>query len=213
LVREDIFAGVLNGDMKRFSQGEKNIEILLESRPRDRGVLLGWKGAATLYRAVRELEAGHPASFEQKYAQAGEILSEAKKLGSRRPDLDAIIGGVYAALADRLPEKHRGQAWAQAYHSYRALWKTQGPVVAMLPTHLKGELLGGLAQSAQRTGHDKEAAEYLEKMVALLPGTSYAKAAKSWQDNPNNAAETSLTCLTCHAPGRLAARRRALAEK
>ena len=52
LVREDIFAGFIGDDMKRFERGEKNIELLLEQRPNQKGNLLAWKGGALLYRAV-----------------------------------------------------------------------------------------------------------------------------------------------------------------
>jgi hypothetical protein len=113
-------------------------------------------------------------------------------------------------MADRLPEKLRAPAWAAAYDAYQFLWKAQKPALEMLPLHLRGELLGGLAESAQRTGRTKEMAEYLDKIVAVLPDTSDEKAAKKWKENPEAAPATRMTCLTCHAAGRLAARRAAL---
>ena len=79
--------------------------------------------------------------------------------------------------------------------------------------HLRGELLAGLAQSAQRTGRAKEADQYLDKILALLPDTPYERMAKKWKTNPDAASRTRLTCLTCHAPGRLAARRAALEKE
>ena len=39
------------------------------------------------------------------------------------------------------------------------------------------------------------------------------RAAREWKDRPAKAAETSITCLSCHAPGRLAARRAALEKE
>jgi hypothetical protein len=76
--------------------------------------------------------------------------------------------------------------------------------------HLRGELLGGLAQSAQRTGRTKELAEYLDKLIAAAPETVYARTAKKWKEDPKAALDTPLTCLSCHAPGRLQARKVAL---
>ena len=78
--------------------------------------------------------------------------------------------------------------------------------------HMRGELLGGLAQSAQRTGRAKEVDEYLDKILAVAPDTSYARVAKRWKEDPAEATNQRITCLTCHAPGRLAARRAALGE-
>jgi tetratricopeptide (TPR) repeat protein len=210
LVREDIFAGFLEDDMERFSRGERNIQVLLEQRPEERPSLLSWKGGAALYRAVRALENNRAEEFRDKYRQALDLFSEAKKLGPDDLGVDAVTGGTNVVFADRLPEEYRAAAWSRAYDSYRRIWKRQGAVVTELPTHLRGELLGGLAQSAQRTGRSREADEYLDKILALLPNTPYEPIAKQWKKEPEAAASISIACLTCHAPGRLAARRAAL---
>jgi len=63
LVREDIFAGWMSDDMGRLERGEKNIQLLLEQRPGQKGNLLSWKGGALLYRAVLANEATAPMSF------------------------------------------------------------------------------------------------------------------------------------------------------
>ena len=67
---------------------------------------------------------------------------------------------------------------------------------------MRGELLSGLAMSAQRTGRTQEAAEYVDKIITLLPETAYQAAARQWKADP----KTVLVCKSCHAPGRLAAR-------
>jgi hypothetical protein len=213
LLREDIFAGVLDNDLDRLARGERNIEALLEQRPAERPGLLAWKAGATLYRAVRAQEAKQTEEFETKYRQAMDLLAEARKLGPEDLGVIAATGGLYAILADRLPEKAREAAWSGAYDAYQVLWKRQARNVEQLPVHLRGELLGGLAVSAQRTGRTRELAGYLDKIVAVLPGSAYARAAKRWQEDPQAAATTPITCLTCHAPGRLAARRAALEAK
>jgi tetratricopeptide (TPR) repeat protein len=212
LVREDIFAGFMDGDVERFSRGERNIQLLLGQRPDDKPVLLAWKGGATLYRAVRAFENNRADEFREKYRQALELFSEARKLGPKDFGVVAATGGSYVVFADRLPEEYRGAAWSQAYDCYRELWNQQAADVKRLPRHLRGELLGGLAQSAQRTGRTREAEEYLDKILSLLPDTPYEPIAKQWKKEPGAAAGTSLTCLTCHSPGRLAARRAALGK-
>jgi tetratricopeptide (TPR) repeat protein len=213
LVREDIFAGVLDGDMDRLARGERSIETLLEQRPAEKPALLAWKAGALLYRAVRAQEAGHTKEFDDKYAQVIKLLAQAKELGPNDPGVAAATGGMYAVLADRLPEKQRNAAWATAYESYQALWKKQARGVDKLPLHLRGELLAGLAESAQRTGRTKEVAEYLDKMLAVAPDSAYADVAKQWKADPKVARDKRMTCLTCHAPGRLAARQAALGSK
>jgi tetratricopeptide (TPR) repeat protein len=212
LVREDIFAGFMDDDMKRFARGENAIDLLLEQRPDDKSVLLAWKAGAKLYRAVRAFENDHAEEFRRKYQEAVELFVESKKLGPKDIGVVAATGGIYVVFADRLPERYRAEAWAQAYASYRLLWKQQADHVAKLPVHLRGELLGGLAQSAQRTGRTKELGEYLDRILKLLPDTPYEPIARQWKKDPAVASGTSIACLTCHAPGRLAARR-AMLEK
>jgi hypothetical protein len=210
LVREDIFAGFLADDLERFSRGEKNIDLLLEKRPDQKADLLAWKGGATLYRAVRAHENNRADEFQRTYQQALALFSEAAKLGAGNGGVTAVTGGTYMLLADRLPKGNRAAAWSQAYDSYQALWKEQAPTIEKLPVHFRGELLGGLAQSAQRTGRTQEMEQYVDKILTVLRDTPYEPIAKKWKSDPKSAANTSITCLSCHEPGRLAARVSAL---
>lgn len=211
LVREDIFAGFLEDDMERFSRGEKNIQLLLEKRPNEKADLLAWKAGAMLYRAVRAHENKRPDEFKRNYQQAVDLFAEAQKLPSSG-GVAAVTGGSYVLFADRLPKEQRAAAWSQAYDSYKTLWQFQSSMVEKLPLHLKGELLGGLAQSAQRTGRTEEMQEYLAKMSEVLRDTPYANMVKKWKESPKVAANTSLACMTCHDAGRLGARMNALGK-
>jgi hypothetical protein len=206
LLREDIFAGFLADDMERFARGEKNIQLLLEQRPANKADLIAWKGGAALYRAVRALENNKKEEFEKTYRQAQELFAQARQLQPQGGGATAVTGGSYAVFADRLPKEHRAAAWTEAYNAYRQLWKLQSEVVDKLPVHLRGELLGGLAQSAQRTGHAEEAAQYVDKILASLPGTPYESVAKKWKANPATMTSVAMTCLNCHEGGRLNAR-------
>jgi len=206
LVREDIFAGFLTDDMERLARGEKNVQTLLEKRPGAKSDLLAWKASATLYRAVRAHEANRGDEFKQKYRESLDLFSQARQVGPDNPGVDAITGGTNAIFADRLPKEYRDAAWSQAYDAYQALWKLQGAMVDSLPVHLRGELLAGLAASAMRTGRMEEATRHLDKIIAVLGNTPYEPVAKKWKENPKAAADTSITCMTCHDSGRLAAR-------
>lgn len=206
LVREDIFAGFLTDDMARLSRGEKNLQILLDKRPESKSELLAWQGGATLYHAVRAYEANRNDEFQQKYRQALDLFAQAKQLGPQNGGVAAVTGGSYVVFSDRLPKETRAAAWTQAYEAYQLLWKQQGSAIERFPVHMRGELLGGLAQSAQRTGHTQETEQYLDKILAVLPNTPYEPIAKQWKANPKAAMVSSVTCLTCHEGGRLSAR-------
>lgn len=213
LVREDIFAGWMDGDMKRFARGEKNLDILLESRPRVRPETLAWKGGTKIFRAVLAHEAGNTEEFERYFKEGRDLFAEAKKLGPKQVVVSAVVGGSYLLFADRLPEKYREAAWTESYDNYRALWDRQGEIVDKLPLHIGGELLAGLTQSAQRTGHTEEVIEYLNKIIEVLPDSHYAEVAQEWKADPAAAAKDNIGCKYCHEEGRLSARLEQLKEK
>lgn len=212
LVREDIFAGMLQNDMTRLARSEKSIESLLASRPADRAELSAWQGTTALTRAVGAHEAKQPDQFRTHHRRAVELFAEAIKLGPENDGVWAIVGGSYAVLADRLPAAERTAAWEQSYTAYKQLWARQGPVIEKLPLHHRGEVLSGLAQTAQRTGRTDEVGPHLDRMLALLPDSAYAKRAQQWKDDPASRAGSRVTCQTCHAPGTLSARISALAK-
>jgi hypothetical protein len=203
LVREDIFAGFMANDMVRFTRGERNVEQLLKDRPDQRGNLMAWRGSAILHRAVLAHEAGNSGEFLKHLEDARAAFAEAAKQTSGNDGAAAITGGSYAVFADRLPEPHRATAWAEVYSNYSILWKQQGAIIDKLPVHHRGEVLGGLVQSAQRTGRTEEMAQHLDRMITLLQGTPYETTARQWQADPASAATTKVTCKACHNPGRL----------
>ena len=99
------------------------------------------------------------------------MYGEAAQLSPNGIGVAVIIGGSYAVLSDRLPLEYRADAWSQAYEMYRKVWKQQSEDLDKVPLHIKGELLAGLAQTAQRTGRNTEMAENLSLIIQKLPGT------------------------------------------
>ena len=206
LLREDVFAGWRENDLDRFARAEKNIDLLLEQRPRGKAELLAWKGATQLYRAVLAREADQTEEFERCYQETRDLFAEAKKLAPKHPAVAAIVGGSYVFFADRLPEKYRDAAWSVSYDNYQVLWKQQAPALDRLPLHIRGELLAVLAQSAQRTGRKEELDEFLDKIIEVLPDSQYESVAKQWKADPLAAATGNISCKYCHDAGRLSAR-------
>jgi hypothetical protein len=213
LLREDIFAGFLDNNMERVARAEQNIALLLQQRPGEKANLLAWRGGINVQRAVRAHEAGNAGEFAKHFKAAREDFAAAANETSGNGGVDAITGGSYAFFADRLPQEHRAAAWSQAYDSYAALWKQQAAQVEKMPLHFKGELLAGMAQSAQRTGRSVESAEFVDKILTLLPKTPFEETAQQWKADPASAATTNLTCKNCHSPGRLVVKLAALTPK
>lgn len=92
ILREDIFAGFMANDDERQLQGEKNIEILLAERSRDRPTLIAWKGAIAFTRAAEANEAKRTGEFESEYKKALDFYSEAVRLDPASASVMAIKG-------------------------------------------------------------------------------------------------------------------------
>ena len=206
-VREDIFAGFLAGDMVRFEAGMAKVERELRADPSNADAL-SWRGGGKLLRAVRAHESGRGEVFARLYGDAQADFAKAAELagsGGAAMGVIAIVGGSYAVFADRFPADLRREAWTRAQENYLALRKLQQPFFEQLPSHMRGEVLAGLAQAAQRLGDKETADRRLGELIAALPASMYASRARRWQEEPAIADKTSITCQSCHEDGKLEA--------
>ena len=204
LVREDLFAGFLTGDMTALSRGEANLEKLYTARPNARGETRAWQAGAAMYRAVRAREAGNNAQYTTLYAQAQTYLGEADQFLATQPAVAAVGGGLAVLWGDRVAPADRAPLWNRAYGYFQGLTTAQAPIIANLPPHIRGESLGGLTMAAQRSGREAEAAAALEKFLPLAAGTPYEAKALKWKNDPASRASLNLGCISCHDDGRLA---------
>jgi hypothetical protein len=204
LVREDIFAGFMANDLTRLTNGERNIQRLLSTRPAEQGELFGWQAGAVMYRAVLAREAGRAEEYNRLHKEAVDLLDKAVRSTPNFGSVAPIVGGINVLFADRMAPEHRAAAWQQSYDAYNAIWAVQGTVIDQLPVHFKGELLAGLVTASQRTGRTAEMNKHLDKMLVSLAGTPYEATAKQWRQNPQIQGTTSLACKNCHNDGRLA---------
>ena len=211
IVREDVFAGFMTGDLERMTRGEKAVDLLRIERPDQEAPLLAWKAAIAMNRAVMAHAAGRTAEFGVEYKKSQDLYARAMQGDANDPGVQAIVAASQALFADRLPEPQRRAAWDTSYAAFRVMWKGQEAGVDRMPLHMKGELLGGMAQTAQRTGRAEEASQFVERILTSMPGTAYAAVAQKWKDSPEAAAKTSLICHSCHEAGRLEARKATLA--
>ncbi len=201
-VREDIFAGFMANDLDRFDKGIAKLDRELAANPNN-APAIAWRGGGELYRAVRAHEAGDSAEFQTRYNKANEMFTRAYAIAPQDGGVLAVTGGSYVLFADRLPAAMTAEAWKLTNTRYTELADSQAQVLDKLPLHLRGEVLAGVAMSAQRTGDTTRANTWLARIVKDLPGTPYEARAQKWLEKPELAAKTSLACQTCHDPGRL----------
>lgn len=207
-VREDIFAGFLEGNMARHAVGVKKLEAVLADNPKAADAI-AWQGGSELLYAVRAHESGDNAGFVSHYQKANALFVRAaellKEYRAYEQSVLAITGGSFAVFGDRLPAHLRTDAWRRVRENYTAIRAIQTPYWNKLPVHDRGEITAGLAQAAQRLGEEELAKRLTAQLVAELPDTPYAVFGKRWLDKPETMAKSKLTCSTCHEPGRLEA--------
>ena len=208
-VREDLFAGFLDGDMVRHGQGVKKLDDVLAKNPKN-AVALAWKGGNALLYAVRAYEAGNIPGFEAEYNNALDNFASAagiaKQIAPAREGVLAITGGSFTVFGDRLPPKQQREAWLKVRENYTALHELQKDRFDSLPVHFRGEVMAGLAQAAERLGESEKATALTQELVVAFPGTPYAVFGKRWLDKPETRAKSKIACATCHDAGRLQAR-------
>jgi len=132
---------------------------------------------------------------------AGEGAYEAdKKLAT---SLQHSLGPEYEVDYPAMPDEENTPYEQWKHEIEKELASMQQPMIDRMPVNLRGELLAGLAQSAQRLGDWEDAKSYLNQIVMGMAGTPYERKAKRWLDEPASAEKSALVCQTCHEPGRL----------
>ena len=204
-VREDTFAGIIDGDFARLELGErKTQEYLLEDPQRNDAA--NWLGATKVVRAVKAFKDGQAAAGDAMLRDGLKAMDEAITRAPNDLGMRATAGGTLMYLASQLPDQHYLGALQRAREHYAALYKVQAPALAQLPLHIKGELLAGVAETEFRIGDRERAVQLLNQIVNELPGSGYARTAATWLAAPEKVGKDArLVCQSCHEPGRLSA--------
>lgn len=196
-VREDMFAG-MDGDSAAFDRAMKLIDDTLAKQP-DHAEALVWRGDGRLFMAGQAFQAGETVLGQTLYAGG---LADMERAVSLAPDDIAVrvprasgllptaraVRRVNRAEADRLTRLAVGD-FEFVLQASQSRWSTMGE-------HGRGEVLGALADGWQALDDNAKAGVFLDRMIAELPGTPYAKNAAIRRADP--AGRTPLTCLGCH---------------
>jgi hypothetical protein len=195
LVRGDMFEG-FDGDEEAFDRAVALCEQRLAANPDDPEPLV-WHGVGLMFRAGRAFMAG---GREQGAVFGRQGFAEMARAVALAPDNVAILiprGAVLLAAAKNTPDGSRARDYARiAVGDFEKALSLQQPYRARLSTHAKGELLGGLAEGWSRLGETEKSRSYLEQLVAELPDSKYAAAARVRLEN--SADRSAVTCLGCH---------------
>jgi len=196
LVREDMFAGFFDGDEEAFDRAMALCERRLAANPDDPEPLV-WHGAGLMFRAGRAFAAG---GREQGIAFNRQGLDEMNRAVALAPDKAAVLiprGAVLLSAGKEMPDGARAREYIRiAVEDFEKALQQQQPFFAKLSMHAKGELLGALADGWSRLGETEKSRVYQRRLIAELPDSKYAVAAKARLEN--GADRSPMTCLGCH---------------
>ena len=197
VIRDDFFAG-LRGDSARLARAMKVCEELLAKNPRHAEALV-WHGAALLLQAGQAFQRGEGDTARALSNRGVGEMEAAVAMAPADPGVLIPRGAVLSAAARNVRDPERARAFLRtAVGDYEKAVAAQAPSFPQMSEHARGELLGGLADGWQRLGDDDRARGYLSRMVAELPGSPYADAAKKWLEHKPMRSGPSLTCVGCH---------------
>ena len=195
-VREDMFRGFFAGDKAAFARAMTLCEARLAENP-DHAQALVWHGIGRLMQAGEALGAGDRDNAMALNQQA--VTEMARAVALRPSDVAVLIprGAALLGAAMRIQDIERARSYVEtAVGDFEKAMALQQRQLAGMAVHPKGELLAGLAEGWSRLGDAQKAQFYLMRIIADLPDTPYAGAAKLRRDNPN--AMSPITCLGCH---------------
>src|SRR5712692_3682181 len=197
VIRDDFFAG-LRGDTARLDRAMKVCEELLAKNPKHAEALV-WHGAALLIQAGQAFQRGDADGARALSNRGVGEMETAVAMAPADPGVLVPRGAVLSAAARNVRDPERAASFLRtAVGDYEKAVALQRPSFPQMSEHARGELLGGLAEGWQRLGDEDKSRGYLTRMVAELPGSPYADAAKTWLAQKPMKSGPALTCVGCH---------------
>jgi tetratricopeptide (TPR) repeat protein len=198
-VRDDFFAG-MSGDYERFDRAMKTCEEALAKDPKNAGALV-WHGAGLYVRggvaiSKGDFATGKPLAARGSQEMADAVASDPESLQTRIPR-----AAIYISSARHMDDAISKPILEIAVGDYEKVMQLEQSHFDSLPTHSKGELLGGLADGYRRLGNFEKASILLERMAKELPGTPYEAQAKRWLVDLPKVDKQERFCIGCHMGG------------
>jgi hypothetical protein len=197
VVRDDFFAG-FRGDSARLAQGMKRCEEELAKNPRHAQALV-WHGSGLSFQAGEASRRGDLVAASELSQRGHREMNEAVALAPTDAVVLILRAVTLTAASRALRDPARARAALEtAVGDFESTLRIQAPIFKDLPEHPRGELLGGLADGWYRLGNEDRARRYLARIVAEVPGSTYADAAQRWLEHTPLRGGPGLTCLGCH---------------
>jgi hypothetical protein len=192
----DLFFSGFAGVVDDLAEGMARCEAALAVDP-DNPEALVWHGAGTFFQAGIAFRQGDPARGRALQERG---LAEMARAAALKPDHPATLvprAAMLMGAAQQVSNPAIAEPWLRtAVGDYEAVVAFHAPTWSTLSGHAAGELLAGLAEGWDRLGDAPKSRAYLARIVAELPGSSYAGRAEAWIAAGHRTER--LTCLSCH---------------
>jgi tetratricopeptide (TPR) repeat protein len=196
IIREDFFAG-LAGDTARFDRAMKKCEEELAKDPKNFSALV-WHGGGLHFQGGQAFARGDSATGMELNRRGMKEMADAVALAPDSLQTRIPRGAILLGAARYVDDSIGRPMLDLAVADYEKVYEMQSPSLKTLGTHAEGELLGGLADVYRRLGNTAKSREYLERIVADLPGSAYEKQAKRWLADLAAVPRQARFCLGCH---------------
>jgi tetratricopeptide (TPR) repeat protein len=194
-VREDMFRGFA-GDQAAFDRAMALCEARLAENP-DHPEALVWHGTGLLLRSGEAFRSGDTEKATLLNRSGVAEMARAVALAPNNLSVRIPRGAVLLAAGMRIADAQRARPYFEtAVEDFELALAVQAPRLATLAQHPKGELFAALAEGWSRLGDAEKSRRYLDRIVAELPDTIYARAAGARIADPGTNAR--ITCLGCH---------------
>jgi tetratricopeptide (TPR) repeat protein len=199
VVRDDFFAG-MGGDSARFERAMKTCEEALAKNPKNASAMV-WHGAGVYVRGGVMINKGDFANGKPMADRGVKEMADAVALDPENVQTRIPRAAIFISAARRMDDTYSKSILELAVGDYEKVLQIEKSYFDSLPTHSKGELLGGLADGYRRLGNYDKATQLLERMVKEMPGTQYQTQAKRWLVDLPKVDKQDRFCIGCHVGG------------
>jgi hypothetical protein len=195
-IRNDFFAG-FTGDQAALERAMRVSGEAIALDPNGSAEALAWHGGGLLVLAGQKFQQGDFAAGGELWGKAS---AEMEKAGVLEPDNPAVLvprASVWFAASRTAPPQMSKPILTKAIADYEHVYELQKTYFDTLSTHMRGELLFGLADGNARNGNDAKARIYFAKLAEIGPATGHLEQAKLYLRGEKYTVG-SVSCHGCH---------------
>jgi hypothetical protein len=176
-VRNDFFSG-FSGDSAAMERAMKSSEEVIAAKTDALAEALAWHGGGLLLQAGSKFQQGDMPGGGQLWGRGN---AEMEQAGMMAPDDPAVLiprASVWFASSRQTPPQMAKPILAKAVADYEHVYELQKGYFETLSTHMRSELLFGMADGNARSGNGDKAKVFFEKLAVIGPESGHLEQAK-----------------------------------